>query len=869
MEIKPLLMFPRPVAARWVPRSFPIPPPHSPGRVRQGERLDAKFTGILETLRSATLSSTPDGAAHERVLVLEVALSVDKFAEFATSLGRRESGLAWLAEWAQTELPDDDDFYQTDTHGGRTDAPLAGKLFLLSGDLTGVERIVRLWNSWKAGGPVQTGYGPFAELFSQLRDVRFWNEQDRVEETGVLAYWRQELAADPHRAVRGEVELWYRDNADRRRRAEAVVSAQLADCGGIVVSRCEFPDIRYHALLIEINAEAAEEFINQISSFAVVRIDDVMFVRPVGQSVPVHDEDATLRTGNPAAPVAERAPLPASRPNGAPLVAILDGLPVEQHSLLAGRLVVDNPDDVDYPVQHRQHGTAMASLVIHGDSREAAPLDSPVYIRPVMRLNENSFRRDRPEEALPHDRLIVDLMVESVSRLFVTGTAQPGVAPTVRIVNMSLGDRDQPFLRSMSSWARALDWLSWRFRVLFVVSAGNQIAPLTFPISESGLLASSSADRRAVALDAVVSQSRHRTLIAPAESMNSITVGAVNADFMPAALPAGDIDVFDSMHLPALYSSNGLGFRRGLKPDLLMAGGRIGLRFLRGNAPLRADLPGLGRHGLEHAGPPLPGGDLERRRLTYGTSNSAALASHKAAKAIGVLRDLIGDLSIPASPTTEALFAKAALVHGALWGDMKGTVKQSVARARPGRIQSDQLARYLGYGCANADRSLTCTPDRAIVLGFGALVRDAADLYHLPVPAALTGGTVRRRLVVTLAWFSPIRPGHRKYRAANLWTDVKSAELGVASVDADQRAAGRGTLEHRVFEGQSAIVEPAESIAIQVNCRADAEPLSEPIPYVLMVTLEALQLNVVPVYVAVQERIQETIRMQSRLPVRP
>jgi hypothetical protein len=36
---------------------------------------------------------------------------------------------------------------------------------------------------------------------------------------------------------------------------------------------------------------------------------------------------------------------------------------------LAGRLIVDDPDGLDevYPVARREHGTAMASLIIHGD----------------------------------------------------------------------------------------------------------------------------------------------------------------------------------------------------------------------------------------------------------------------------------------------------------------------------------------------------------------------------------------------------------------------------------------------------------------------------------------------------------------------
>src|SRR5690606_30673243 len=71
-----------------------------------------------------------------------------------------------------------------------------------------------------------------------------------------------------------------------------------------------------------------------------------------------------------------------------PIVAILDGFPMQNHSLLANRLIVDDPDNwaSEYVVRDRVHGTAMASLVIHGDlNGQSPPLDSKVYIRPILK----------------------------------------------------------------------------------------------------------------------------------------------------------------------------------------------------------------------------------------------------------------------------------------------------------------------------------------------------------------------------------------------------------------------------------------------------------------------------------------------------
>jgi hypothetical protein len=48
-----------------------------------------------------------------------------------------------------------------------------------------------------------------------------------------------------------------------------------------------------------------------------------------------------------------------------PFVALFDGVPVQAHQLLDGRLILDDPDDLQNrsPVSRRFHGTAMASLM--------------------------------------------------------------------------------------------------------------------------------------------------------------------------------------------------------------------------------------------------------------------------------------------------------------------------------------------------------------------------------------------------------------------------------------------------------------------------------------------------------------------------
>ena len=47
------------------------------------------------------------------------------------------------------------------------------------------------------------------------------------------------------------------------------------------------------------------------------------------------------------------------------------------------------------------------------------------------------------------------------------------VSKNVKLINLSIGDPERPFIHTPSPWARLLDWLSWKYRVLFCVSAGN------------------------------------------------------------------------------------------------------------------------------------------------------------------------------------------------------------------------------------------------------------------------------------------------------------------------------------------------------------------------------------------------------------
>jgi hypothetical protein len=105
------------------------------------------------------------------------------------------------------------------------------------------------------------------------------------------------------------------------------------------------------------------------------------------------------------------------------------------------------------------------------------PLGRPIYVRPIMRPDPTAFRTPRTETT-PSDTLLIDLVHCAVRRIFEGEGSAPAAAPTVRIINLSVGAEQRSFDQALSPWARLLDWLSYRYRVLFVVSAGNASAAI-------------------------------------------------------------------------------------------------------------------------------------------------------------------------------------------------------------------------------------------------------------------------------------------------------------------------------------------------------------------------------------------------------
>ncbi|MBP2464784.1 hypothetical protein JOH52_000805 [Sinorhizobium meliloti] len=795
------------------------------------------------------LRNDPASIAPERAIVFEVEGSLKDFYEQARAIG-----LEYLGDYEDDFAPSGD-FYDQDDPG----KSLAGRIYLAMPDVQALRELLSLWRRYKNNERMPTGRGPWRELFSQLIDVRPWGPQDRIPDETIKAF-AEDLERAPDAPVRFEVELWYHENAERRAGAIGRLTADIESAGGAVVDHAVVSEIRYDAALVDLPAASVRTLLDN-PDIGLARADDVMFLRP--QSVarsPASEIEGENGPGAGAAPVFV---------SDEPIAALLDGLPVENHARLAGRLRVDDPEGLaeTYPVAQREHGTEMASLIIHGDLNHGEPpLPRPLYVRPV-------FRPTQGGERTPDDRLLVDVIHQAVRRIKVGEGQEPAAAPQVVLINLSLADEKRPFARIMSPLGRLLDYLSWRYRVLFLVSAGN----ITDRLKVEGYAnwtdfeAANAEDREKAVFASLNAQKSQRTLLSPAESMNALTIGAAHAgSAFNGGFPAGRIDPFTAEGVPNIISAMGLGFKKVVKPELLFSGGRAPVQMAATGGelvvmPVRA---GAQHFGLKVARPSAAGG-TSFEDFTWGTSAATALATRAAHRIHDVLLDGDGG-SHHADVTTNELplLLKALMVHGAQWSNKGAMLDGFFGPQGQGShlARRDDITRLLGYGVPDIQRVLDCAENRATLLGTGTIDADSAVLYRIPLPDGLDGVRALRGLTTTLAWFSPVNPRHQGYRMAALDVSAASDDKYWMADERDSyqptdKAVVRGTVCHERRTGEAARVFVDDgNLLLRVSCRAAAGTLADPVPYALAVSFEVAIDTGIPVYEQVRERLGVPVR---------
>jgi hypothetical protein len=828
-----------------------------PSHERQIERLDARFAELSRVLSNQTLeaSQSADGYAPESILVLLTKRSALAFQAAINGI----DGMEWLAEADLDGLEPTDDFRDPEN----PNQDVKGQLLVSFTNQTALTELLRLWEGWKRGEIFGHGQTSWTRIFTHLDAIRPWSLADRLEEFGIVQRWEEDLAKNPEDRHIFEIEFWYRETSIARHRSlEEVRTAIVAAGGRVLGAPVDIVDIRFFAIKAELPGSFLRSWLprrNEVSGpFHSIGI---RYVRPMGCK-------ASALSGDAPCDALEH------EVSGTPIVAVLDGLPLENHQLIRSRVQIHDPFALAerYPSPAEQvHGTAMCSIVSWGDLNAPHPLSTPVVCIPIMQAPSIPSNPDDNEESVPNDRFPEDLVHQAVIQLLGSESEQ-GIAPDVKVINLSVGDPTRPFHRQAGSWARLIDWLSWKHKILFIVAAGNT----RFDVAEDDpaprdLLRMNPSNRIRATLAMMVANRRPRSIHAPAEAINALTVGSVHHDASgPMAPSFAQVDILPDHRYPSPITRHGPGFKRSIKPEILLPGGRI--LFQNGPSAF-VEWRGGGAPGLKAAAPSKDG-RLDRASHSHGTSNAAALASNAAGRIGELLLELRRDPSLPAPllPDAVAPLIKAMLVHGAQKNSFTEEFNRNLVRFKQEGLKVKEFTTdFLGYGVPDIDRVLRCAGNRATVIGFGSIPKqikgkETLHEYTLPLPVeSLKGHSPLRRLTVTLAWLTPVSPRHKDYRQAKLDVKFERELADFESGENNHDQIARGTVWHNVFEAESADLfsSMGRDLRFQVVCSERAGHLEDSIPYGFVVSFETKE--TISIYEEIRERLREMVSTRVRI----
>ena len=866
MADRPILRFPDPVTtARRTGAPRAQPRSRGPGTGRQGQRFQATFDALAAALASddpeLVLREDPAGIAPERALVFITAGSVQNFARAARRIG--------LEVFAETELEELEDFPEGFRPPGAAET-LPRTLYATMPTLDSFRQILALWNAHQRGENAPRNAAPWWTVFDLLLELRPWGPEDRLTE-GARAVIEDRLPFDENEEVAIELEIWPAANAEQRASWGRETEQRIVSLGGRVIDRSSIAEsgFTYEAVLARLPVPAVRAMLDNPADLnGLATLQGIQFIWPqmIGQAAPGDPEGETVDHQSPGA-FTEDAPI---------RVALLDGTPAAAHTALDGGVVIEDIHDLVRlsPVEQRYHATAMASLILRGDlEAEGSVLqDTRLVSVPLLIDSENGA-------LTPEDRLFVDLLHVTLARLL---TGDEPLAADVFVINFAIGAHDVRFAGRISALARLMDWWAEREGILFVVSAGNIGENLLVSGMTSTEFENSELDERRERVRAAMrAQAYERTLLAPAEALNSLTVGAVSRDLNGQApqAQAGILTLeLDTETLPQITSALGLGPHRAVKPDLLATGGRIEVRALPNGddvnlRPLRVSQ----RTGLIAAS---PRGGASATQKSRGTSPATALTTRAILQSAEALTADGGPYEGQELPRhTLSLLTRALAINAARWPeDARNLYNEEIARlgAEQHARAKAEVCRNFGYGVIDTELMRESPESGITMVGHGTIRKDQSLIFRMPLPPSMSGNRVPRSMRVTLAWFSPVNPTRAQYRLAGLEAvaaDGLDAEedkrwgLDMKSDGPDANLIKRGSVWSKRLINRVQTVPDFENgadIPICVQCRdTSGGGLSpdEDIAFAIAVTLE--------IEAEVQYDVLDEVEQQIRLLLRP
>lgn len=857
---RPIILFGKPNPAKKSDRNGRAPSVFFPTHSKQVTRLEPKLNELQKVIdeNKLLLQQSSTGIEPEKTLVFVVSEDLKSFYTAVKNLG---GDVEWIFDTSGV-TDASDDFYvlkEDKTTRDEDKKSFSSKVYCVLANTRALEEILSLWKQFIKNPDMKFPRGKtgLKDVFKKLVDIHFWGYEERIEETGILEAWKDDLKLEPELSeVKCEIELFYRKAKDIQQRREDQVKALIQVAGGKVLGQTVIDAINYHAILASLPRQTVQSIIDK-KDVALASADQIMFFQAVGQSVVISADnvsDSAVQVSMPSTIEEE------------PIIALFDGLPQENHPYLNGLLNVDDPDNyaAQYTVSARMHGTSMASFIAHGDLNNIRhQITHKIYVRPIMKSRSTI---SEAEEVIPDDILIVDKIHEAVRRLYEPDAGR--VAPSVRVINLSIGFPGRIFDRLMSPLARLLDWLSYTYRVLFIVSAGNY-PNKTHPdgidvgMSFADFSTLSIEERTKIIIRHMDKNMRIQRLLSPAESINALTIGASFSDESTFTADTRQV-VPCSDNIVSPISALGKGLNNSIKPDIIFDGGRntmlqnamVGTELRWRSSQTRAP-------GSVSAAPFDLASGAHKIIHSFGTSNAAALTSHESSRCFNTLSDIFADAGEIMPYDSIALLIKAMLVHGAEWGDLFPLFNSTLGFPNSPK---DNLHRFFGYGKPNIDKAVECAKNRISLIGFGELKHGEAHLFELPLPfEEFSRQRILRRITATLASFCPITPSRQYYRSSMLWFTIEgggaTARLLGNRINADAKAVIRGGLQHEIFENDEVVVWGMDdAVQLKVNCsNVKDDKFAGSVPYALMVSFEIDEAVNIDVYERVATKVKPPV----------
>jgi len=871
--LKPILIFPKPNIRARDPLSGFGDKLVTPSPARQGMRLNANFNQLKSSFTRAALSVDPTGLAPERTLVLETTGSIDKFYRAA----RKIEGLEFIQEQIGDDILPDDDFYYEPKEGEyKSDKPLKGFIYLTMTNQDSLNKLYRYWLKFtrQKNYKFPRGLAPLKNLFSCLHNIRYWDTGDRLHNTGLIDDWSNRVEIQQE-DLPVEIDLWFRSNSELRFQSEQRVKSLINAIGGQLAQTCTLESIQYHAVLAIIPALSVTSLLQgNLDDIELLRCDDVMYFRPSGQCMaPVFTSDNGDKDDSQDVVTIEDNGDP---PDTHPVVALFDGLPLENHQWIQDWIAVDDPDDLASSYKsptEQQHGTSMASLIARGDMENSdGVISRKIYCRPILAPFATGF--DSTGEKIPDNVLPIDIVHRAVVRLFEPEGDQAPVAPSVKVINLSIADPVRLFDGQMSPWAKLIDYLSFKYHVNFVISAGNHLHDIVLDMSNEEFQELESEKREEVILRSITDDHYRRRLMSPAESINAITVASSHFDQLTEDEFYRQINPYTNRSLPSPLNPITWGNKRSVKPEVLMPGGRATyqLKSVLDKEQAILKLLAYNREPGQKVASPGAGGALNAYAHTFGTSNAAAMASRRLAFLYDTLHDLYtSNHGEKLSREYEAVLLKALFCHGATLASAYNRIEELFKTKENSQLFSAMAPKYLGYGNVEEERIHGCLENQATILQCGKVKQDDAHVYRFRLPDSLSAKAVNRRLIITLAWFTPINPASTKYRLAHLYfkppaKDNPDNYLGTEKREVNWQMVRAGTVQHEILTGENAAVYASgTNMEVIVNCRGEQGAYDFSVAYGLVVTLDTPDINL-PIYEEVRSDIEEQHKVKPPVP---